>query len=213
MPSIYLTDDLAEREEAVKLVSTSVASQQYFAVRTLLTHPLNLSIFLLLIFLASRITQCWLHGSTQNQSEAARLASDSSSFLLFRVSPVILVWSAILAFGFVTVYVATYAYKTLASDYDAANWLQPGDDVVVATSAADGVVIGAVIIGWTTCYREAGKNGGRKRRVSKAWIKAWTVRYFHCIHSHLMQAWTDAGTGTSSFTKARHWHNTSLRGH
>ncbi|KAI9728165.1 MAG: hypothetical protein M1828_004626 [Chrysothrix sp. TS-e1954] len=176
-PLIYLTDDLSEREEAVRLVSASVAGQQYFAIRTLLCHPLNLSIFAILLFLSSHITRCWIQGSRQRiPGSTASHETQTTPFINLRPSALVLaVWSVVSIFAALLAYGATYAYKGIASRHISTDWLQPGDDIIVATSATDGRVIGAAVIGWTTCFREAGRNGGRKRRVSKAWIKAWTV--------------------------------------
>jgi GNAT superfamily N-acetyltransferase len=132
--------------DALKLVADSVAQQRQTASRILIFHPLNVTVFTVVMALMVQ----WLYKS---RSDIPLLLTTSAGVTM----------TALVAVKWVT-----GDYLFLAENI---NWAWLGDDQVYITKFGD-EVIGTCIVGW----EKGEGRGNRRKKWGKGVVRAWSVR-------------------------------------
>lgn len=126
-----------------------MAQQRQIAAKNLITHPINLAAYVLVVAIATR----YLY------------TSPDDLFLLCMTLAVI----TMVALAGVRMAVGGYLSAAEGIDKD---WL--GEDKMVVVKWGE-EVIGALVLGWADNSEGAKKRGTRRRR-GKAVVRAWTIR-------------------------------------
>jgi GNAT superfamily N-acetyltransferase len=147
--STYTTSSETERLAALKLVADSVAQQRQVAAKSLITHPINLAAYVLVVAIATR----YLYTSP-----------DDLFLLCMTLAGVTMVALA-------GVRMAVGGYLSAAEGID---WEWLGEDKMIVVKWGE-EVIGALVLGWAD-NSEGAKRRGTRRRRGKAVVRAWTIR-------------------------------------
>jgi len=149
----YLTTSPTSRTAALSLTRKGVAAQSLVALLSLLRHPLNITISLLILLFLQKVVLRHVY-----HLEALHVFAICVTLSLILVSIVaVALW---------------LRYRRVAS-YINCEWL--GDDEVIVVEDTRGNVIGALILTLVGGY---GK-GRRKRSIGRGCIRAWTVCQGH----------------------------------
>jgi hypothetical protein len=156
LPPLYtgLTNDLSERISAVKLVADSVAQQRQHAARSLIGHPFNAGLFVIIAAIAANLLQ-------QRRNNW----------------PVVLTTLAGLAMSaLVAVRHFTEPYIKQAETVNM-EWMG-GDETIVVVTKFGEEVIGTAVLGWEKPKggKKGKSNGNGSGMGGKGLLRAWTVR-------------------------------------
>jgi GNAT superfamily N-acetyltransferase len=144
----FLAESEADRIEALKLIADSVAQQKQVASRMLMSHPVNVAIFGLLIAVVGQ--QLY-----KGPDDVAVLLTTFTGMTV-----------AALAF----VRWLTGPYVLLAEKIITWEWLD--EDTIIATRYGD-KIISALVLGWDPPSSE--KSRGRRKKGGKGVIRGWCV--------------------------------------
>jgi ribosomal protein S18 acetylase RimI-like enzyme len=165
------TTSAGDHVDALRLIADSIAQQRQTASRSLIFHPLNVSVFLAALAV---VAQYIYKGNQGNFVDMMFIGTT---------------WAACVMVGLVTVRKFASEYLPIAEERGTWRWLDGGDDVdgkakkvgedVVVVSRFGEEIIGALLLRFVTTEEEE-KGGGRKTRgrkgAEKGLIRAWTVK-------------------------------------
>ncbi|KAF2273539.1 acetyltransferas-like protein [Westerdykella ornata] len=145
----YTAETHADRTAALRLVADSIAQQRQTAAKALITHPLNLSVYLAAVAIVAK--SLW--------------RTQDDLFLLLTTL------AGLTSIYLVAIRFAVGGYLALAEQI---GWDWLGEDRVLVVKWGE-EIIGAVVLGWADNSEGARKRGTRRRR-GKAVVRAWTVK-------------------------------------